>query len=83
MSFGSRGLDGERRALRAWAYLSRVVEPPCAELAALVQPGGPVEAAERVRRGRVDDTWPDTPEPGVKSTVLQRTSSCWRVAAVG
>jgi DNA processing protein len=41
--------------LRAWAYLSRVVEPPCAELAALVGRVGPVEAAERVRRGDVDD----------------------------
>ncbi|OBH49641.1 DNA-processing protein DprA [Mycobacterium mantenii] len=42
-------------AQRAWAYLSRVAEPPCAELAALVQRVGPVEAAERVRRGLVDD----------------------------
>ncbi len=41
--------------LRAWAYLSRVVEPPCAELAVLVDHVGPVEAAERVRRGQVDD----------------------------
>jgi DNA processing protein len=41
--------------LRAWAYLSRVVEPPCGELAALVQRVGPVDAAERVRRGDVDD----------------------------
>jgi DNA processing protein len=41
--------------LRAWAYLSRVVEPPCAELAALVGQVGPVEAAERVRRGEVGD----------------------------
>jgi DNA processing protein len=40
---------------RAWAYLSRVAEPPCAELAALVQAVGPVEAADRVRRGLVDD----------------------------
>jgi DNA processing protein len=40
---------------RAWAYLSRVVEPPCAELAALVAGVGPVEAAERVRQGQVDD----------------------------
>ena len=39
---------------RAWAYLSRVAEPPCAELAALVRSVGPVEAAERVRRGLVD-----------------------------
>jgi DNA processing protein len=43
-------------AQRAWAYLSRVVEPPCAELAALVQQVGPVDAAELVRRGRVDET---------------------------
>jgi DNA processing protein len=41
--------------LRAWAYLSRVVEPPCAELAALVDRVGPVDAAELVRRGQVDD----------------------------
>jgi DNA processing protein len=40
---------------RTWAYLSRVVEPPCAELADLVNRVGPVEAAERVQRGRVDD----------------------------
>jgi len=39
--------------LRAWAYLSRVVEPPCAELAALVDRVGPVAAAERVRRGQI------------------------------
>jgi DNA processing protein len=38
-----------------WAYLSRVAEPPCAELADLVARVGPVEAAERVRRGAVDD----------------------------
>lgn len=38
----------------AWAYLSRVAEPPCPELAALVKRVGPVEAAERVRTGRVD-----------------------------
>jgi DNA processing protein len=41
--------------LRAWAYLSRVVEPPCPELAALVDDVGPIEAAERIRRGAVDD----------------------------
>ena len=40
---------------QAWAYLSRVVEPPCAELTALVDRVGPVEAADRVRRSRVDD----------------------------
>jgi DNA processing protein len=39
----------------AWAYLSRVAEPPCAELAALVHCVGPEEAADRVRRGLVND----------------------------
>ncbi len=39
---------------RAWAYLSRVAEPPCPPLAALVASHGPVEAAARVRRGGVD-----------------------------
>ena len=38
---------------RAWAYLSRVTEPPCADLAGLASSVGPVEAAERVRRGAV------------------------------
>lgn len=41
--------------LLAWAYLSRVAEPPCAEMAALVAAAGPREAAERIRRGLVDD----------------------------
>ncbi|VBA50070.1 DNA-processing protein DprA [Mycobacterium attenuatum] len=40
--------------MRAWAYLSRVTEPPCAQLAALVRRVGPIEAADRVRRGVVD-----------------------------
>lgn len=39
---------------RAWAYLSRVAEPPCPELKALVAQEGPVEAADRVKAGRVD-----------------------------
>ena len=38
---------------RAWAYLSRVAEPPCRDLAVLAARVGPVEAAERVRRGAV------------------------------
>jgi DNA processing protein len=36
---------------RAWAYLSRVAEPPCPELAELVVTVGPVEAADCVMRG--------------------------------
>ena len=41
--------------MRAVAYLSRVVEPPCPQLAALVARVGPVEAAERVKRRALDD----------------------------
>lgn len=40
---------------RAWAYLSRVVEPPCPELADLVRRVGPVESAERIRGGHVEE----------------------------
>ncbi|MFV0494659.1 DNA-processing protein DprA [Mycobacterium sp.] len=40
---------------RAWSYLSRVAEPPCADLNTLVAAIGPVEAAERIRRGLIDD----------------------------
>ena len=40
---------------RAWAYLSRVVEPPCAPLAAMVDECGAVEAADRIRRGDVPE----------------------------
>ncbi|WP_276062358.1 DNA-processing protein DprA [Mycolicibacter longobardus] len=39
--------------VRAWAYLSRVAEPPRQDLAALVGRVGPVEAAERIRCGAV------------------------------
>jgi DNA processing protein len=39
--------------LRAWAYLSRVVEPPCPELTALVAQVGAVEAAGRIKRADV------------------------------
>ena len=47
-------MSPDGRAL-AWAYLSRVAEPPCPGLAALVAGVGPVEAADRVRCGLVDD----------------------------
>ena len=41
---------------RAWAYLSRVAEPPCPPLAALVARVGPVEAAGLIRSGKAPDT---------------------------
>lgn len=39
---------------RALAYLSRVAEPPCPELAALVRRVGPVDAATRIKAGDVE-----------------------------
>jgi DNA processing protein len=54
---------------RAWAYLSRVVEPPCAELAALVARVGPVEASDRVRHGQVDDAL-------ARRTAARRETDC-------
>ena len=41
--------------MRALAYLSRVVEPPCPQLAALVARVGPVEATDRVKRRAIDE----------------------------
>src|SRR5262245_37800809 len=41
--------------MRAMAYLSGVVEPPCAQLADLVGPLGPVDAAEQVKRRAIDE----------------------------
>ncbi|MCB0924633.1 MAG: DNA-processing protein DprA [Mycobacterium sp.] len=47
-------MSGNRTAL-AWAYLSRVAESPCAEVAALVRHVGPEEAADRIRTGAVGE----------------------------
>ncbi|MGV0904528.1 DNA-processing protein DprA [Mycobacterium novum] len=47
-------MSAEEATLRAWAYLSRVAEPPRPELAALVARAGPVEAAKRIRCGDVE-----------------------------
>ena len=47
---------------RAWAYLSRVAEPPCPALAELVAAVGPVEAADRVARGELDGRLADDTE---------------------
>jgi DNA processing protein len=41
--------------MRGVAYLSRVVEPPCPQLTALVSRVGPVEAADRVKRRAIDE----------------------------
>ncbi|AEF36617.1 MAG: DNA-processing protein DprA [Mycolicibacter algericus] len=47
-------MSADEATLRAWAYLSRVAEPPRPELAALVARAGPVEAAKRIRCGDVE-----------------------------
>jgi DNA processing protein len=47
-------MSADRTTLSAWAYLSRVAEPPRPDLAALVARAGPVEAAERIRCGAVE-----------------------------
>ena len=39
------------RVRRAWAYLSRVAESPCADLSRFVADVGPVEAATRIKAG--------------------------------
>lgn len=46
-------MSADAAETRSWAYLSRVAEPPRPDLAALVARVGPVEAAERIRRGAV------------------------------
>ena len=40
---------------RAWAYLSRVAEPPCPQLAELVATVGSVAAADHVMRGKLEE----------------------------
>ncbi|MDF2824913.1 MAG: protecting protein DprA [Mycobacterium sp.] len=44
-------MTADRQTQLAWAYLSRVAEPPCPPLALFVAAVGPVEAAEVIRRG--------------------------------
>jgi len=45
----------DEKTRRAWAYLSRVAEPPCPGLLAAVRAWGPVETAELIRRGGEPD----------------------------
>jgi DNA processing protein len=42
----------DKNECRAWAYLSRVAEVPCAGLTALVDDQGPVDVAAMIRRGK-------------------------------
>lgn len=55
-------MSGDRERQLAWAYLSRVTEPPCAPLAAWVAERGPVEVAALIRRGEVPDWLKDRVE---------------------
>src|SRR4029453_5414031 len=45
-----------------WAYLSRVAEQPCAEITRLAVRVGPLEAADRIRRGGGDEERMRNPE---------------------
>jgi DNA processing protein len=58
---------------RAWAYLSRVAEPPCPQLAVLAARYGPVEAAARIRAGLRDD---DAPEGLAERVEARRHIDC-------
>ena len=53
----------------AWAYLSRVVEPPCHDLAEFVMRVGAIEAAARIERG-------DVPRELVRITAARRELNC-------
>lgn len=55
---------------RAWAYLSRVAEPPNPRVAALARTLGPVEAAERIRRRDLTDA------PLLKATEARYGINC-------
>jgi DNA processing protein len=57
---------------RAWAYLSRVAEPPNPRVAALAETFGPVEAAERIRRRDLADA------PLLKATEARCGIECAR-----
>jgi DNA processing protein len=67
--------------LLARAYLSRVAEPPAPALAQLVAEVGPVEAAERVRSGRVSEQVAG--ETGSRRTVYRPAADLAAAAAAG
>ncbi|TQM14507.1 DNA-processing protein DprA [Pseudonocardia kunmingensis] len=69
------------RILHARAYLSRVAEPPAAALAELVAEVGPVEAAARVRDGRVGERVAG--ETGVRRAVYRAGEDLAAAAAAG
>ena len=68
-------------AMTARAYLSRVAEAPAPALARLVAELGPVEAAERVRAGRVPE--PVAAETSARRTVDRAAADLEAAAAVG
>lgn len=53
-------MNGSERL--AWAYLSRVAEPPCGQLVALVESVGPEAAADMVRRREFPDGFANVAE---------------------
>ncbi|MCK0175093.1 MULTISPECIES: DNA-processing protein DprA [Mycobacteriaceae] len=55
--------------MRAWAYLSRVAEPPCPSLATLIADEGVIAAAEQVRSGTA-------PADVLRHTTARREIDC-------
>ena len=56
--------------MTSWAYLARVAEPPCADVIALVDQVGPVDAASAIRNRAV----PDGHEPVLPATAARYES---------
>ena len=59
-------MSGAPNDLRAWAYLSRVAEPPCPELAALVRSTARLGRPNACGADWLTMTWRVTPKPGAK-----------------
>lgn len=74
-------LEVAEDVLRARAYLSRVAEAPAPALGRLVAGSGPVEAAERVRRGQVPDEV--ARETGTRCTVDRAAADLEAAAGSG
>ncbi|NMD56268.1 MULTISPECIES: DNA-processing protein DprA [Tsukamurella] len=60
---------------RAWAYLSRVAEPPCGPLIALVDEVGPAAAADMVRRQEFADGFEGAADGTVGRAQLDRSEA--------
>ena len=67
LSFRQAGVRDDRRHRRAFAYLSRVAEPPCPSASALVGAASDRSRPPTGQAGQVDDAWPVAPKLGAES----------------